>query len=127
MDITIYLPEELGKRAKDDASVNLSRMLRDALTEHYHQEDAMEATLKDPTTIELDLENGTIGRFTGKEIGENVFLTESGNVVGYDPDKLEYSVLEDPQNQLQDLLPDPEEYAHAMNALGLRPVIDLPV
>jgi post-segregation antitoxin (ccd killing protein) len=44
VDITVYLPDEVAQRAKAQ-NVNLSRVLRDALTAQFAEEDAVSATL----------------------------------------------------------------------------------
>jgi hypothetical protein len=125
VDVTIYLPDELGKRAKDE-DVKLSRMLRDALIVHFAEEDAMKAAREDADKIELLLQTDEgsdyTGLITGKRIAGNdrveVFVTVRENVVVYDLDKLKYYV-EDGELSLTDLIGDERDvYFEAMDALG---------
>jgi hypothetical protein len=134
VDITVYLPDGLAKRAKD-AGVNLSRMLRDALTDEFERQDAVETTLKDPEDFELRIsaERGYYtGRIRGAKIAGSdrgdveVFLTENENVVVYDTNKETYTVVEDPEDDLRNWLDD-EAYVEAMSALGLEATVDLDV
>jgi hypothetical protein len=55
MDITIYLPDELGKWAKEN-DLPLSRMLRDAVESEKRRRAAVEKTLGEATTHELAVE-----------------------------------------------------------------------
>lgn len=133
MDITVYLPDELGQRAKAE-NVNLSRLLRDTLEAQFREDDTMAAVLDDATQFTLALENedgiGYRGRFTGKLIARGeaveVYLTDSGNVLVYDPDKLTYWT-ETPETDLQELIGDQDAYLEAMAALGREATINLDV
>lgn len=132
MDITIYLPDELGKRAKAEG-INLSRTLRAALAHELPRRDAMTDTLKDIETYELGLLDHEghpySGRVTGKHIASDesqyatVYLTDDGRVILYDERAQKHWVLEDPEADLQSL--PPAEYTAAMDALGIKAVIDL--
>ena len=129
MDITVYLPDELGQWAKAN-DVNLSRMLRDAVTEEQMQRTAIEATSATATEHKLDIE-GDEGaytlRFTGTRIAEDrdveVYLTDDEDVLVYEADKERYSILTDVED-LSDRLGQ-GAYIEAMHALGLKPVVDL--
>jgi hypothetical protein len=132
VDITVYLPDDLGQRAKD-RGVNLSRMLRDALADQFAREDAMAQTLtsQPPKTIALDLVDpedrgykGTLEatRITDSEDPE-VYLTAGGKVILYDPDKRAVWEVDDPEQDLRDL--PSEHYLDAMDALGIVPTVDL--
>ena len=130
MDITIYLPDELGERAKREG-INLSRMLRDELAVELQRRATMAQTLNSPHTFELSLERegeGYVGRVTGKRIAEGhyveVFLTDDERVLLYDESRSDYWVIEDPAEELRDCLDD-DEYARALAALGLTVVVDL--
>jgi hypothetical protein len=131
MDITIYLPDELGERAKR-ADLNLSRMLRGQVEEELERRAAVAQTLDNPQTYELELEDPDTfrrytGRVTGRKIAEDeqieVFLTEDERVIVYDGGRPDYRVLEDPEEELRGL--PAAEYASALSALGIKPVIDL--
>ena len=132
MDITIYLPDELGERAKREG-INLSRMLRDELAVELQRRATMAQTLNSPQTFELSLESREggdiyLGRVTGKRIAEGrhveVFLTDDERVLVYDERRSDYWVIEDPAEELRDCLDD-DEYARALAALGLTVVVDL--
>jgi hypothetical protein len=134
VDITIYLPDELGQRAKA-AGLNLSRLLRSAVTDEFERREQMAKTLSEPETYELGIEDpdgrGYIGRITGKMIaaddslnGATAFLTEDQRVIVYHRQR--YVELDDPVEELRDWFEDePAEYAAALEALGEKPVIDL--
>ena len=89
--------------AKDNG-VNLSRMLRDALTEDQFQRTAIEATSATATEHTLDIE-GDQGaytlRFTGTRIAAaaggdvEVYLTEDEDVLVYEAGEERYSILTD--------------------------------
>ncbi len=89
MDITVYLPDALGARAKQE-NINLSRMLRDAITEEFAMRDAMKT--QDVQVYEVKLEEH-VGRITGNKIAEDdrvqVFLTDDERVLAYDASKLQ--------------------------------------
>jgi len=130
MDITIYLPDELGERAKREG-INLSRMLRDELAVELQRRATMAQTLNSPQTFELSLERegeGYVGRVTGKRIAEGrhveVLLTDDERVLVYEERRSDYWVIEDPEEELRDCLDD-DEYASALAALGLTAVVDL--
>ncbi len=133
MDITVYLPDELGKRAKRE-NVNLSRMLRDALIEEFQRRDTMKATLDDMQVYEVEVEDdeGKVytGRITGSQIAYDesgdvtVFLTDDERVIVHDGKRMKYWVLDDPEEQLRGWL-GPAEYYEAVDALGITPVVDL--
>ena len=83
MQRTVYLPDDIDKRAKD-ADLNLSGLLRNAVTEELKMIEAKAETLNDPGVFEVGLEDGEgrayIGRVTGALIAQDgdtkVFLTE---------------------------------------------------
>lgn len=135
MDITVYLPDALGERAKK-ADINLSRMLRDALTEEFEMSDAIATTLNEPDTFTFGLEDDEgrfyEGRITGAKIAKDgdveVFLTEDERIIVVDHSQsrhIQVSTWEDPREVLRDWLRDDGEYVRAMQALGIKPVIDI--
>jgi hypothetical protein len=88
MDIKTYLPDELGRRAKD-AGIGFSALLRDAVTTELERLDDL-ATAREGMTPQ-DVEAGTDVRlhFTGKYIGGSdpqIYLTAAGAVVVVWPD-----------------------------------------
>lgn len=132
MDITVYLPDDIGERAKA-ADLPFSRLLRGAVLEELEKRAALEETLEGARTVELEIEDprrgGVVtGRFTGREIGGSgdatVYVTEDGRVLAYDEKRLRVQEVEDPAEELRDWLPE-EEYFEAMSQLGLRPVVEL--
>lgn len=134
MDITIYLPDELGQWAKSDPSVNLSRMLRDELESLRAERRAVAKAISDAKPFKREVEDKDGRRFklrfTGVRLAvENrrdveVFLTDDERVLVYDGEKLDYSVVDDAEGELRDLLAD-DQYIDVMNALGITPEIDL--
>ena len=109
--------------------LNLSRLLRDAVTTELRGE-TVRKTLAKPQVHKLDLENsngiGYFGRITGAEIVYDerskvtVYLTEDERVIVYDSKKLAYREIED-VSDLRDWLRDDEAYFTAMDGLGEEP------
>jgi hypothetical protein len=132
MDITVYLPDEIGERAKA-AGLNLSRLLRDAAQTELERRAVIATTLGQATEHLLDLEDegGTpyTGRITGTVIARDdsgtVYLTTDERVILYDFDKLEHWEIDFdfPEVSVEDQLGD--LYVEVMRALGKNPVIDL--
>jgi post-segregation antitoxin (ccd killing protein) len=125
MNVNVYLPDDLGKRAKD-ADIPFSQLLRDAVVTELERREAMAQTLTKTETIQLELEdrdgNAYTGRFTGTIIDGNdtssIYLTDDERVIFYDSNKLEYWIIEDPETDL-------EGWPNALSALGIKPVIDI--
>jgi len=128
MDITVYLPDQLARRAKEATNLNLSRMLRDALTQHFHEEDTVDKTLEHAKKITLTLEDDEGrpygGQFEGTELAEDVYLTSEGSVLLYDPHRSRYSIAENPEEDLRSELKE-EDYIAVMHALGITPTVAL--
>jgi len=88
MDINVYLPDELGARAKE-AGVKFSALLRDAVTDELARREAIERARDGMTEQNIDLDdysgNPLRLRFTGKSVGGDsgveVYLTDAGKVV----------------------------------------------
>jgi len=133
VDITVYLPDEVAQRAKAQ-NVNLSRVLRDALTAQFAEEDAVSATLEKVRTVTLELktEEGRDYRgrmeatLIGKDVvrGTDVYLRQSGEVITYRSEDRRFLTVADPANELLAVLPT-GEYIAAMDALGVMPEVDL--
>lgn len=138
MNFNVYLPDELGQRAKDE-QLKLSRLLRDAVIKELTRKDAMTAVLGEPSTFEVDMltEDGAAytGRIKGKQLIEadvagpfDVYVTEDHRVILYHPDdKMVHTyetVGDELVNVLKDALTGPE-FIRACQALGIPPVVDL--
>jgi hypothetical protein len=133
VDITVYLPDDVAQRAKA-RSINLSRVLRDALTAQFSEEDAVEATLGQAASVTLELrtDDGRAyrGRMEAALLGESaqaetaVYLRRSGEVVAYRAEDRTLRTVADPASELFAVLPT-DRYFAAMDALGLVPEIDL--
>ena len=141
MDITVYLPDELGARIdeaglKDERGL-LSRLFRDAVTAELERRAAMSATLQDAREHLLDLEDDQARSYTGRVVGVviagfgehgKVILAEDERLLVYDPEHRGGDVWEvdndDVEEQLRARLDD-DEYVDAMNALGRKPIIDV--
>jgi hypothetical protein len=133
VDITVYLPDDVAQRAKA-RSINLSRVLRDALTAQFSEEDAVEATLGQAASVTLELrtDDGRAyrGRMEAALLGESahaetaVYLRRTGEVVAYRAEDRSLRTVADPASELFAVLPT-DRYFAAMDALGLVPEIDL--
>ena len=131
MDITVYLPEDIGQWAKTK-NLNLSRLLREAVERLRTEEQEMESTLKGAELVKLPVEDrdgrSYTLRFTGVALAEHrtgeVYLTDDERVIVYDSDKSDYSVVEDAEEELRGLL-DFDAYIETMNSLGISPEVDL--
>ena len=125
--IAVYLPDAIGARAKA-AELPLSRMLRDAVTSELERLDTMTKTLSDLKTFTLALENENgrayTGRFQGAPIADNVYLLTDGRVLAYNENDASYAVLDDPESEVEHWVSG-DALIDAMDALGLRAVVDL--
>ena len=135
MDITVYLPDALGKWAKDH-DLPLSRMLRDAVDGEQQRRQAIASTLAGAETHDLTVEDDDGNPYTARlhgallveqEHGPNhdtfVYLgKDEGVYVYHEPrSKLYQDVSHD---DLREWLDD-SLYAEAMRALGEDVVIDV--
>jgi hypothetical protein len=131
VDITIYLPDELGKWAKEH-DLGLSRMLRDAVEAEKRRRETAAAALKDAKTYDLTVEDEEGRMYTARlhgallvEAGINgvtVFLGKDEKIYLYN-DACE--LLRDAStSDLREWLDD-GPYAEAMHALGEEVVIDV--
>lgn len=143
MKVNIYLPDELGERAKKE-ELNLSRMLRDAVTAEMDLREAMARSLSDVRRYEIELSTDEgdeyIGRVTGTEIANvaddiRIFLTNDRRVLVYNRYDLDVHDLSEPEpgvdpnttltENLRVWLAEPDDYIRACKALGLKAVVDL--
>ena len=131
MDITVYLPDEIGERAKAAPGLNLSRLLRDAVTDALQRREAMAKTLSESQEHQVGVEDKDGRFFTGRITGSviaisddlTVYLTDDERVLVHDSNKLRYWEVDDAQEELRDLTGG--AYQDAMDALGLEAIIDL--
>lgn len=131
MNLNLYLPDDIGAEAKE-ADLPFSRLLRDAVSTELHRRAAVREALTNSTIHEVTLEDKDgrtfTGRITGKQIANSrdldVYLTDDERVILHDKFRLKHWVLQDPSEDLREQL-EPGAYADAMNALGLKPVIDI--
>ena len=133
MDITVYLPDEVAQRAKAQ-NVNLSRVLRDALTAQFAEEDAVSATLEQASTVTLELRTDEGRPYRGRmeatliggeaTTGTAVYLRRNAEVIAYREEDRRFRTVADPASELAAVLPT-NEYIAAMDALGIVPEVDL--
>ena len=135
MNVNVYLPDDLGQRAKD-ADLPFSQLLREAVRDELRRRETVSETLEQVETYEIGLEDrdgyGYMGRITGKSIaysetfGVQVFLTNDERVIVYDERHLRHYELSDPVEDLRGWIGnDAAQYFSAVEALGEKPVIDL--
>jgi hypothetical protein len=138
MDITIYLPDETGRWAKEH-ELPLSRMLRDAVDAERRRREALDKTKGEAETFELAAREansyGGFDEFTARLHGTlvgrqslgihgsvDVYQGEDGKLYVHDYDgQLHRDV--DPED-LSDHLNE-ATYLQAMRTLGEEPVIDI--
>jgi hypothetical protein len=139
MDITIYLPDELGKWAKEN-DLGLSRMLREAVEEEKRRREAETALEAGRATHKLDVRepnshggddditvrlHGTLIATQDVDDGHGsteVYLGEDGKL--YIHDFLGELHRDAEPDDLREYL-DEAAYIKAMRALGQKPVIDV--
>jgi hypothetical protein len=129
MDLTVYLPDEIGERAKEEG-INLSGMLRAALIAELERRSKMRTAVDAPDTYEVRLVNPDGGEYTGRITGKlidregdwEIYLTSDERVVIYNQFKCEHETLAlaDARDRLS-----PERFPDALRVLGVTPVIDL--
>ena len=132
MDITVYLPDEIGTWAKE-ARLNLSAMLRNAVVEEKAQLEAINTALEGAQEQRIKIEDadGRIytARFTGTLIAEGrdctFYLKDDGELLQHDTFNQKYDLIQENWDEaLRDALAN-DEYIEACHALGLDPVVDV--
>jgi len=132
--VSVYISEDLRKRA-EEAGINLSRTLTDAVQEELARRDAIADTLSDGIEDhEVELEEYT-GVITGKYLGElnngdQVYLTDDERLLVYDPGNLRLDEIDDPGTAVSDWLQhagryEAETISGIAHALGIRPRVRL--
>jgi hypothetical protein len=132
VDITVYLPDEIGTKAKE-AKLNLSALLRVAVVDELEREAIVAKTLGDSTVHEMTVEDDE-GRgmvdvrlhgasLAAEQDGTAAFLTEDERLVVYDDRRHQLVWLTDEEDLRQWL--SGRNYVKAMAALGKKAVIDI--
>jgi hypothetical protein len=139
MNVNVYLPDELGARAKE-AELPFSQLLQGAVLQELERIATVQKTLTEPEVYELYLEDregrSYKGRVTGALIAEiyegprhgvQAYLTADERVIIYDGEKQYFEVEDDDvEEALRGWLGnDPAAYTDACEALGIDAVIDL--
>lgn len=142
MDITVYLPDELGARAKE-ANLNFSRLLRDRVEIELRVRHAMRAAAGEAVDWEIELESGSGHTYKGRVrgtllvegsrgvyIGSQIIVTEDGRFIFYDANNLQHYELDEGDTEvfarsIRELCYDDEEYVEVMAKIGREAVIDL--
>lgn len=130
MDITVYLPDELGERAKKE-DLPFSQLLRSAVQRELARRNAAEDMERDMERRELEVEDRTgpvTYRVTAATVARSgdteVLLHRTGTVYLYNPSKLTLRELDNPVEELREVL-DERDYREVCEALGIRPVLEL--
>jgi hypothetical protein len=136
VDITVYLPDEIGAEAKE-RGFNLSGLLRGAVQEEINDQDERKRLLdefvgKEIHTLEVDDDTGTYTvRLHAKLLGQradekvSVYLAEDERIYVYEDERsrLHRDVI---REDLADWFDgDTDGYVAVMNALGEDAVIDI--
>jgi hypothetical protein len=131
MNVNLYLPDELGEKAKA-ADLPLSRLLQRSVTEELQRREAVTKTMKDAREHLVDLETkegyAYQGRINGIEVHEDDryrwFVTTDERVLVYDDENMSAEQVEE-RNLEQLAEHNPDAYAAVKTALGETPIIDL--
>jgi hypothetical protein len=136
MDITVYLPDELGQWAKE-TGLNLSATLRGGVEAERRRRSAMAATLEDSEAHELPVTDQDGRSYTVRlhgaiiaDPGDGtdgllVFLGKDERVYVFDG-RRDQALHEDVDpDELRDWLDQDALYLDAMAALGREAVIDI--
>lgn len=140
MNVTVYLPDEIGQKAKA-VDLNFSRLLRNAIEDEMQKIATAEKHLREEST-EIDLPlydedgNDYVGTFEGRKLGEvgieAYYMKDDGDVVVYNADKMDYVTfdgIDDPalEEHLQTFPEGPseerEDRVRLMNRLNIKPRI----
>lgn len=146
VDITVYLPNELGVWAKQHG-LNLSRMLRDAVLAEQDRQEAVKAAqgeiavhrlFVDGYVVRLHAREVASATYIGGGVGhdERLYETQDGRILVYDGIAgVLYSFDADDEANPTVTVTDPEcwqygdrdFYVALMTALGREPVFDIGV
>jgi hypothetical protein len=129
VDITVYLPDEIGRWAKDEG-LNLSALLREAVVSEQARRKALESMDVEEHELHLESDDGDyIGLLRGEQVGEpygpsrrySTYIAEDGRIFVYDDQKLALEQIADAE-ELRDV---PEAYVALMHALGQTPRVSI--
>lgn len=131
MNLSVYLPDELGNWARG-ADLPLSRMLRQAVEAERRRRETLTGTMGKAGIYEADVAGEDGKGFTVRVHGS--LIAFSGTIrafIGHDERLFAYDSADggtmhylDSPAELEQLL-ELDAYIAAMHALGLRPVIDV--
>lgn len=137
MDITVYLPEALGKKAKE-ANIKFSRLLREAVEQELAIMEAMQNMETREIKLETeDKEGGPLFvRFEGEPICSvaeiSAYRKEDNSIIIYDEALKDYEAFdaddtEAVEEHLAGLLRHggDEDYVEMLRKLGITPTIDI--
>lgn len=141
MDFTLYLPEEIGQRAKDE-QLKLSPMLRKAVIDELDRRDAVsKATTEEPQIYDIEMKTregkAYIARITGKFIyGDpeafGIYLKSDNQFVLVTDGEWEPLNEREVHERMRDYLDASHfeddamnDYIDACATIGIKPVIDL--
>lgn len=130
LDITVYLPDELGQRAKE-AELPFSRLLRSAVQDELARREAATDGADQMERHELQVRDDRgdyTARFTGQQVGgsdhHEVYLLEDGRVLWHDAREARLQEVDDPVEDLREILKT-GTYRSVVERLGLTPVVEL--
>jgi hypothetical protein len=138
MDITVYLPDEIGRWAKNN-ELNLSRMLRDAVEAEQDHRENLKAWRGEAAVHKLVMDGGYLVRLHATVLArsdhEMLFATEDGRVYvynddaqalyGFDPSDKSPAVVNNSADPELWKFSDPRFYLELMKALGKEATIDI--
>jgi hypothetical protein len=143
MNFNVYLPDEIGQRAKDEG-LKLSRLLRDAVDAEFRRREAVKnvAYRRDgePQIYEFDWEREGGGTFTARVTGWRLwpdhdddvlqlFATTDDRLLAVYPDQQTSVRLDEPgENLVNNLLNSgflADDAEEVFRAFGLKPVVEL--
>lgn len=131
MDVTVYLPDELGARAKQE-KINLSGTLRAAVKAELGRREKVRKAVGDlgepqefkVRVIKNDKEH--TGRITGWVIEHNndwdVYLTDDDRVIVYNEFRSSYDAMTTDEARAE---LDATLFPEALSFLGVEPIVDL--
>lgn len=139
MKVNLYLPDDLGRQAKE-AQLPLSRLLQEAVRDELERRAAISKTLIQAKTFEFSVEDSAGRSYTGRITGtllavghdeSQLYLTEDERIIAYEWNRSRYWELgNEPSLSLDEeirdfFVNDDDAYIDAMQALGKKPVVDL--